>query len=96
VVPVLVAEKVGVCPETLLLFVSLRVMVTVEVATPFANIGPEPVIVEVAATAAPAVKTTVPSALTTGVAIDRVLVSAFKEETVHVEIPEAFVTEHDP
>ena len=68
----------------------------VEVATPFANIGPVPVIVEFTATGAPAVKTTKPSAFATGVVIERVLVSAAKEESVQVDIPEAFETEHDP
>ena len=90
------AEKVGVCPETPLLFVSFRVMVTVELATPLATIGLVPVMVELAATAPPAVKTTVPSALTTGVAIERVFVSAASEVNVQVETPEAFVAEQDP
>jgi hypothetical protein len=78
------------------LVISLRVTVTVEVATPSATTGVVPVMVELAATAAPAVKTTVPSALETGVTIDNVLVSAFEELRVHVAVPEAFVTEQDP
>ena len=93
-VPVLVAEKVGVCPATKLLLISLRVIVTAEVATPLATTGPVPVIVELAATAAPAVKMTVPSALATGVTIESVFVSAASELKVQIEIPEAFVTEH--
>jgi hypothetical protein len=72
------------------------VTVTVEVAAPSALIGPEPVIVEFAATGVPAEKTTVPSALETGVAIERVFVSALLDARVQVEIPDAFVTEHDP
>jgi hypothetical protein len=88
--------NVGVCPATALLVISLRVTVTVEVATPSATTGVVPVIVEFTATAAPAVNTTVPSALETGVNIDNVLVSAIAELRVHVAIPEAFVTEQDP
>lgn len=45
--PVSVEVKVGVTPETPLLAASFRVIVTVEVATPFAITGPVPVIVEV-------------------------------------------------
>ena len=92
--PVSVAVKVGTEPETPLLFISLRVMVMVEEEVPSATTGPVPEIVEVAATGLPAVKTTVPSAFTTGVAIERVLVSALVEESVQVEIPEASVAEH--
>ena len=95
-VPVLVALYVGVWPETGLLFTSLKVMVTVEVAVPFATTGLVPVIVEVAATAEPAVKTTVPSALATGVAIDKVFVSALVDDKVQVETPDAFVAEQAP
>ena len=89
----LVAEKVGVCPEIGLLLASLKVMVTVEVAVPFATTGLVPVIVELTATAGPAVKTTVPSAFTTGVAIDNVFVSAAVDARVQVDTPDAFVTE---
>jgi hypothetical protein len=96
VVPVSVAEKVGVVPTTGLFAISLRVTVTVEVAVPFAMTGPDPVIVEFAATAEPAVKITEPPDLTTGVAIERVFVSAILDTNVQVEIPEEFVTEHDP
>mgnify|MGYP006914928582 CR=1 FL=1 len=46
--------KVGVSPLTGLLLASKSVTVTVEVATPLATTGPEPVIVEVATAAAPA------------------------------------------
>ena len=62
-------------------------MVTVEVAEPSATTGPVPVIVEVATAGEPAVNVTVPSAFTIGVAIDNVLISAFVETKVHVEIP---------
>lgn len=71
-------------------------IVTVEVALPFATTGPVPTIVEFAATGDPAVKITVPSDLETGVAMARVFDSAFKDESVQVETPEAFVTEQDP
>ena len=96
VVPVLVALKVGVCPETGLLLASLKVILTVDVAVPFATTGLVPVIVELTATADPAVKTTVPSALTTGVAIDNVFVSAVVDDKVQVETPDAFVAEQAP
>lgn len=91
-----VAPKVGTIPETGLFEASLRVIVIVEVAELFAMTGPVPVIVEFAATAAPAVKTTVPPALTKGVAMERVFVSAFVDASVQVEIPEALETEQDP
>ena len=94
VVPVFVAEKVGTEPETALLFTSLRLMIMVEAATPSAATGEDPVIVELAATAIPAVKTTVPPALTTGVAIDNIFDSAVNDLSVQVEIPDAFEAEH--
>ena len=53
VVPVSVALKVGVKPGTKLAKASLRVMVTVDVAEPFAVVGVVPVIVEVLATGIP-------------------------------------------
>ena len=71
-------------------------IVTVDVAVPFATTGLVPVIAEFTATADPAVKTTVPSAFTTGVAIDNVLVSAAVEESVHAETPDALVKEQVP
>ena len=92
----LVALNVGVSPEIGLLFTSLRVIDTVEVADPLAMTGLVPVTVELAATAEPAVKTTVPSALATGVAIDNVLVSALVEDKVQVDTPDAFVDEQVP
>jgi hypothetical protein len=72
---------------------SFKVIVMVEVATLLAMTGPEPVMVEFAATATPAEKRTVPPDLTTGVAIERVLVSAFFELNVQVDIPNESVTE---
>ena len=68
---------------------------TVEVEVPSATTGPIPVMVEFAATGTPAVKVTEPSALETGVAMERVFVSAVEEARVQVEIPEAFETEQD-
>lgn len=96
VVPVSVAENVGVCPETGLLEISFSVMVTVEVATPSAMTGVVPVIDELAATAAAEVNTTVPPIFETGVKRERVFVSAVVELRVQVEIPERFVTEQSP
>ena len=96
VVPVFVALNVGVWPETGLEFASLKVMVTAEVAVPFAITGPVPVMVEFAATAEPAEKMTVPSAFTTGVAIDKLFDSAVVEANAQVEIPETLVAEQVP
>ena len=86
-----VAPKVGTVPTTELLLASFKVTVTVEVATLFATTGPEPVIDELTATAPPGSNTTVPSALLTGVAIERVFVSAVVEVRVQVETPRASV-----
>jgi hypothetical protein len=91
-----VAPNVGTTPETKLFPASLSVTVIVEVAVPSATTDPVPVMVEFAAIADPAVKVTVPSALTTGVRIESVLTSALVEASVQVEIPEASETEHDP
>jgi hypothetical protein len=68
----------------------------IEVAVPSATVGLEPVIAEVAEATAPATKFTVPSVFTTGVAMERVLSSAFVELKAQVETPEAFVAEQDP
>ena len=65
----------------------------VEVSESLATTGPVPVMVELSATATPAVKITVPSLFETGVAIDKVFVSAAREARVQVEIPDVFVTE---
>lgn len=91
-----VAANVGVIPETGLFDASLRVIVTVEVALPFAMTGPVPVMFEFAATADPAVNTTVPPALVTGAVIERVFVSAPSELKVQVESPVAFDEEQTP
>lgn len=72
---------------------SLKVMVTVDVADPFAMTGDEPVMLEFAATAGPAIKLTLPPAFTTGAVIESVFDSALRDVSVQVEIPEASVTE---
>jgi hypothetical protein len=94
VVPVPLAVKVGVVPTTALLLLSNKVIVTVDVATPSATTEPVPVMLELATAAESAVKVTVPSAFTNGVAIESVLISALIELKVQVASPEAFVTEH--
>ena len=71
-------------------------MVTVEASLPSATTGPDPVMLEFAATAEPAVKVTVLPVLVTGVAIERVLTSAVVEVIVQVEAPVAFVTVQVP
>jgi hypothetical protein len=88
-----VALKVGVCPAIGLLSASRRVIMTVEVSTPSARTGPVPIMLEFAGSAAPAVNTTVPPVLETGVKIERVFVSAIPDCIVQVETPEALVTE---
>ena len=95
-VPVSVAEKVGVSPSTAFPFTSRRVMVMVEVAAPSATTGEVPFMDDVVATTVPAIKVTDPPLLETGVTIERVLTSARRELSVHVEIPEASETEHTP
>ena len=75
---------------------SFKVIVTVDVAVVLATTGPVPVMLELAATAEPAVKVTVLPVLVTGVAIERVLTSAVIEVIVQVEAPVAFVTEQVP
>jgi hypothetical protein len=67
----------------------------VEVATPLAITGPEPVMVEFAAMATPGENTTVPSAFITGVSRERVFVSAISELIVQVETPKALDTEQE-
>lgn len=94
--PVPVALKVGVVPLIGLLNASRIVTVTLEVATPSATTGLVPVIVDVATAGAPAMKTTVPSALTIGLAIERSLLSAFVLLRVQVETPLASVAEQAP
>ncbi len=91
-----VALKVGVAPLTGLLKASRKIIETFEAATPFAVIFDVPLMLEFAATIAPAVKTTVPSAFVKGAVIERVLVSALVDFRVQVEIPEVFVGEQVP
>lgn len=88
-----VAPNVGVRPSTGLLLASFKVTVTVEVATPSATTGPEPVMLEFAATGVPAVNVTVPSLFATGVTMASVLTSALVELNVHVATPLALVAE---
>lgn len=89
--PVPDVVKVGVRPATGLLLASRNVTVTVEVAVLSATTGPVPVMVELAAIGVPASNTTVPPVLLIGAVIERVLVSAVDEASVHVETPEALV-----
>jgi hypothetical protein len=91
-----VAEKVGTDPVTGLLLESLRVIVIVDVAEPSATTGPVPVMLEFAATAASAVKVTVPPIFETGVRISSVLISALVAFKEQVEIPLVFVVVHAP
>ena len=74
----------------------MSVIVTVEASLPSATTGPEPVMLEFAATAEPAVKVTLPPVLMTGVTIERVLTSAVVESRVQVEAPVASVGEQVP
>ena len=90
------AEKVGIKPETTLLFKSFSVTVMVDVAVPSATTVVVPVIVEFSATAVPEVNTTLVPALMTGVSIDRTFVSATIELKVQVAIPEESVAEQSP
>ena len=75
---------------------SFKVIVIVEEATPSATPGVVPEIVELAATATPAVNTTVPPTLATGVTRESVLVSATVDFKVQVETPDASVSEQAP
>ena len=68
----------------------------VEVEVPSAVMDVVPVIVEFTATGDPVWKRTVPPALTTGVAIEMVLVSAVVEARVHSETPVASEAGHVP
>jgi hypothetical protein len=95
-VPVSVAVKVGVDPDTVLPKASLRRMVTAEVADPSATTGELPVIVEFAALAAPAINVTGEPIFATGVTIESDFISATVDLSEQVETPEAFETEQDP
>ena len=94
--PVLVALKIGETPEIGLLKASLIVIEIAEFEIPSALTGVVPEMVVVVLLGLPGLKTTVPSALETGVTIERVLVSALFEARVQVATPKALVTEHDP
>ena len=85
--PASVTLNVGTTLGTALLFASLKVIVTVEVEVPFAVTGPDAVMDELPAAAVPPLKTTVPPATTTGVAMAMVFTSAFVDFRVQVEIP---------
>jgi hypothetical protein len=80
---------VGITPETGLPFPSFNVTVIVDVEVPFAVTGPVPLIVELAATGAPAVNVTVPPVTTTGVTSDKVFISAVVEARVQLDTPDA-------
>jgi hypothetical protein len=86
----------GVTPETGLEKMSLIVIEIAEVEIPSALTGVVPAIVVARLLGLPELKTTVPSGFMTGVSIESVFDSALVEAKVHVETPEAFVTEHDP
>ena len=94
--PVSVALNVGTVPTTALLAESFKVTVTVEVVVPSATTGPVPLIVEFATEGPAGLKITVPSALMTGVTMERVFVSAVKDRRVHVDKPEALEAEQVP
>jgi hypothetical protein len=88
--------KIGLSPEIGLLKSSRKVIEIAEVETPSALTGVVPRMVEVVALGLPGIKTTRPSAFATGVAMERVLLSALVDESVQVETPEAFPAEHIP
>ncbi len=88
-----VEVKVGTTPDTGFELASLSVIVMVEVEIPSGFTGPEPVMLDVAASTIPAVKTIAGPAFTIGVAIDGILLSAFVDLSVQVAMPEASVAE---
>jgi hypothetical protein len=92
---VFVALKVGTTPAMAAFELSFSVIVTVEVAVPFAATGPLPEMVVYAADAA-WLNTTVPPVTAAGVTSESVLVSALVDFNVQVETPDAPVAEHDP
>jgi hypothetical protein len=91
-----VAENVGVEPTTGLLEPSLRVIVTVEVATPSASTDEVPVMLEFATLAGAAVNVTVDPVKINGVRTERVLTSAMVEASVQVEVPVASLKPQTP
>lgn len=88
--------KMGVTPSMGFPKASARETVMNETETPSALTGDVPMMSELAALGAPAVKVTVPSAFETGVAIDSVLISAFVDAKVQLDSPEALVAEQVP
>ena len=92
----LVAANVGVVPAMAKLLASFRVMVIVEVATPFAVMLLVPTIEEFTAEAAPGLNTTVPPLMLMGEVMLSVFVSAVLDFKVHVENPELLLAEHAP
>ena len=72
------------------------VIETIEEEIPLATTGVVPLIVVVTLLGEPGVKTTVPSALTTGVAMERVFVSALVDFKEQVDTPKEFVAEQRP
>lgn len=96
VVLVSVALKIGETPETGLLNASLKIIEIEEEEIPSAFTGVVPEIVVVKLLTLPGLKITMPSVFAIGLTIESVLTSALIEERVHVEIPDAFVTEHAP
>ena len=94
--PVSVAEKAGVMPETGLLNASRRVIAIDEEAIPSAATGLVPVIVEVTTAGVPAVNVTEPPDFETGVSIERVFSSALVDARLQVESPFTSDGVHDP
>lgn len=80
-----VAAKVGMTPETGLLLMSCRVIVTEELATPFATTELVPVMVELTAAAAPPTKLTVFVTLVRPVGA--VMLNVFDSATVVLIVP---------
>ena len=78
------------------MYKSLSVTVIVEVAIPSAITGPVPVMLELAATAAPPIKMAVPPVFATGVRRLSVLTSALVDFRVQVDKPAAVVAEQVP
>jgi len=73
-----------------------KVIVIVDVDTPSATTGPEPVIVERSGCSAPGKKVTVPPDIAIGVLIARVFVSAVDDFNVHVDFPDESEEEQAP
>ena len=85
--PVFVAEKVGITPETGFECASSKVMVIAEVLVPSAVILETPVIVEVVAEGEPELKVTTFPVTLTGELKVRVFASASVDVNVQVETP---------